>query len=211
MSRRNIEMAGLSSPSEERQHYVRLIEMLEQGDARVPRTADDDQALGLDRPPRPLAIEGANADASLVFAHRALAREQAQLAAYMRGAHDRKRLGELMRVAEERAHWGAELIQCQQHDARETLTLLFESRLVETERVQRTRTQRDHIEREVADYLRERDSIDDLHKSMAEDRWLTRERVLREAAANREAHAAVEAAWTREREHVFLDEADLFR
>lgn len=157
-----------------------------------------------------LCLEGALADTELSTAKRMIAREETILRTMEKSERQKQRLVDQLAIVEERANWAMDLIVRQEAEARETLELVFASRFVETERIERARRQRQKVDAEVDEFLAERQVIDDLHNSMVEDRWLTRDQVLREAAAIREARGQVEREWRKDKEHVFLEEGDIF-
>lgn len=218
MRRHNIEMAGTSTAFDERQRLVREIEALErEGDAAHEAARARRRAAGfehLDSPSagrkRVLSIESAVADPMLSTAQRALAKEEAAVKVFMRHERDRKRLAELIAVTEDRSMWAAELLFRTEQEERSTLALLFASKVAETRQRERARRAKERLEAQVDEYVQRRQLIDDLQRLNVEDRWLTRELVLREAEENREAGRQVEQHYRQVREHVFLDEADVF-
>jgi hypothetical protein len=251
MSRRyNLELAGVSTPSDLRQELLREIAALEHDQqqheriqsrnnnpdhridqpdqfqdepevnfrrAKILKRIDllDDSSSSTSSPSRRaisggLCLEGARADTGLFEAQRMIAREEAILKRVAKSDFEKRRLADQLKIVQERSEWAMALIMKQEREARETMELLAGSQFVETERKERARKYRDKVDAEVEEYLTERQVIDDLHNSMVEDRWLTREKVLREAAAHREAREQVERDWRREKEQVFLDEEDVF-
>jgi hypothetical protein len=158
---------------------------------------------------RAMCIEGAVADTELSTAQRAIQREEQILRYEQKSEREKQKNRDALKLCEERAEWASQLIAKQEREARETLELLAGSTFVGTERKERSRRQREKVDAQVQAYLEHQQLVDDLHDMMV-DRWVTRDQVLREAAAAREAREQIELEWQTQREHVFLDEGDVF-
>lgn len=238
--RHNVELAGVGTADILRQELVRELALLEQhqklhdqhkkeqeqleangfktDDGKSiftikKRTAQSKFAQELnhhfDSVQRAMCIEGAVADTELSTAQRAIQREEQILRNEQKSVREKQKNRDALKLCEERAEWASELIAKQEREARETLELLAASTFVETERKERSRRQREKVDAQVQAYLEHRQLVDDLHDMMV-DRWATRDQVLKEAAAAREAREQIEREWQTQREHVFLDEGDVF-
>jgi hypothetical protein len=93
------------------------------------------------------------ADATLSTAKRQLEREEADQRKHYRAATETRRIEDQLAVTDERSQWALELLLRQEREARDTMELLFRSKIVEVLRSERSRKQREKMDRDVEDYL----------------------------------------------------------